>query len=135
MKARTTFLTLIGVQALHSIEEYAFQLWETFPPARFLTGLVAADLETGFIVINGSVVALGVCCYWWPVRRHWASARPIAWVWVAVELLNGLGHPAWSVMQRGYTPGLVTSLILLPLTVLLARRLWNEPATARSAQV
>lgn len=120
MKVRGTFLALIGVQALHSIEEYAFQLWETFPPARFLTGLVAADLGTGFIVINGSVVALGVCCYWWPVRRHCASAGPIAWVWVAVELLNGLGHPAWSVMQRGYTPGLVTSLILLPLTVLLA---------------
>ena len=129
MKSKNAFLALIVVQALHSIEEYVFQLWTTFPPARFLTGLVAEDPETGFLVINVSVVALGFCCYWWPVRRHWVSAAPIAWFWVAMELVNGLGHPAWSVMQRGYTPGLITSLMFLPLAVLLAKRLWSERAT------
>ena len=82
MKSKNAFLALIIVQALHSIEEYVFQLWVTFPPARFLTGLVAADLEAGFIAINASVVALGFCCYWWPVRRHWGSAAPIAWLCV-----------------------------------------------------
>ncbi len=128
MKSKNAFLALIIVQALHSIEEYVFQLWVTFPPARFLTGLVAADLEAGFIAINASVVALGFCCYWWPVRRHWGSAAPIAWLWVAMELVNGIGHPVWSVMQRGYTPGLITSLMLLPLALLLARRLWSERA-------
>ncbi len=79
MKSKNAFLALIVVQALHSIEEYVFQLWATFPPARFLTGL---------------------------------------------------GHPAWSVMQGGYTPGLITSLMFLPLAVLLAKRLWSERATA-----
>ena len=126
MKSQHVFLALIGVQALHSLEEYLFRLWETFPPAEFLTGLVSDDLERGFIVINLSLIALGIWCYWWPVRRRWAWATPIAWLWVAVELVNGIGHPAWSVMQGGYTPGLVTSLMLLPLALLLAARLSAE---------
>ena len=48
----------------------------------------------------------------------------------AMDLVNGLGHPAWSVMQGGYTPGLITSLMFLPLAVLLAKRLCSERATA-----
>ena len=130
MKSRHIFLTLIGAQSLHSLEEYLFRLWETFPPAQLLTGLVSADPERGFIVINLSLVALGLCCYWWPVRRGWASAPLIAWLWIGLELVNGVGHPAWSVMQGGYTPGLITSLILLPLALLLAARLSTERAAA-----
>ena len=130
MKSQHLFLALIGVQSLHSLEEYVFRLWETFPPARFLTGLVSADLERGFIVINVSLVVLGIWCYWWPVRRRWASATPIIWLWIAVELANGIGHPAWSVMQGGYTPGLITSLMLLPLALLLATRLSTERAVS-----
>ena len=128
MKSRNIFLALIVVQTFHSLEEYVFQLFETFPPARFVSGLVSANLGRGFVAINIVLVALGIWCYWWPVRRGWASAAPIAWAWVAVELVNGFVHPAWSVMQRGYTPGLVTSLVLLPLAVLLAGRLRTERA-------
>ena len=130
MKSKNIFLALIVVQMLHSLEEYVFELFETFPPARFVSGLVSADLERGFVAINISVVALGICCYWWPVRRDWASAAPIAWIWVAVELVNGFSHPTWSVIQRGYTPGLISSLVLLPLAILLAGRLRTEGAAA-----
>ena len=128
MKSQHVFLALIGAQSLHSLEEYIFRLWETFPPAQFLTGLVSADPARGFIVINLSVIALGIWCYWWPVRRHWTSATPIAWFWVALGLVNGVGHPAWSVLQGGYTPGLITSLVLLPLALLLAAGLSAERA-------
>ena len=128
MKATPVFFALIVAQALHSIEEYVFRLYETFPPARFISGLVSADLELGFVIVNVSVVALGLCCYWWPVRRGWASAWPIAWTWVFVELVNGVGHPVWSVVQRSYTPGVVTSLLLGPLALLLARQLLRERA-------
>ena len=132
MKSKNVFLALVVVQALHSLEEYLFRLWETFPPARFLTGLVSTDLERGFVVINVSVVALGVLCYVWPVRRRWRSAQLIAWAWVTLELVivNGVGHTVWSMMQNGYTPGLITSLLLLPLAVLLARLLSLERAAA-----
>jgi len=37
-------------QAAHSIEEYAGRLWESFPPARLVSGLVSPDLERGFII-------------------------------------------------------------------------------------
>jgi hypothetical protein len=123
MDFRSTFLALIVVQALHSIEEYFFRLYEVFPPARFISGLANPDLETGFLTVNISFVAIGACCYWWPVRKGWPIAVPIAWSWVAVETINGIGHPTWSVMQGGYTPGLATSLLLLPLALLLARSL------------
>ena len=78
MKSQHVFVALIGAQSLHSLEEYILKLWETFPPAQFLTGLVSADPARGFIVINLSLIALGIWCYWWPVRRRWTSATSIA---------------------------------------------------------
>jgi hypothetical protein len=63
------FLLLICSQALHSIEEYHFSLWEVLAPARFLSGLVSADLSVGFAVVDVTIVALGLWTYAWPVRR------------------------------------------------------------------
>lgn len=120
---KTLFLALVSVQAFHSLEEYVFELWTSFPPATFLTGLVSSNLEVGFLVINISLVVFGFVCYWWPIRRGWPSAVAVAWLWVTIELINGVGHPVWAAVQRDYTPGLVTSLLLLPLSLLLARRL------------
>ena len=111
------------VQAAHSTEEYVGQLWEVFAPARFLSGLVSSNLETGFIIINVTVVAFGFWCFLWPVRQQWPAAVPCAWFWVILELVNGIGHPVWSLRERGYTPGVATGLLLLVLTVYLARQL------------
>jgi len=123
MEFKSAFLALVIVQALHSLEEYVFRLYEVFPPARFISGLIDPNLETGFLIANVSFVAFGACCYWWPVRKGWPIAVAFAWGWVVVETINGIGHPTWSVMQGGYTPGLATSLLLLPLALLLARAL------------
>jgi len=125
MNSRSIFAALVIVQALHSVEEYVFRLYEVFAPARFISGLASADLEVGFLIVNASFVAFGAFCYWWPVRQGWPIAVSIAWGWVAVETVNGLGHPTWSMMQGGYTPGLATSLLLLPLALLLAWSLVN----------
>ena len=133
MTPRSAFLALATAQALHSIEEYAFRLWETFPPARALTSLVSDDLERGFIAINVSIVALAFASYWWPVRNRWASAVPVMWAWTTLELVNGIGHPMWSAVQGGYTPGLATSLVLLPLALTLARGLLRERDAAGPA--
>jgi hypothetical protein len=43
-----TFGALILVQAAHSIEEHFGHLWESFPPAHFVTGLVSSNPERGF---------------------------------------------------------------------------------------
>lgn len=118
-----TFGALVLAQAAHSIEEYIGRLWESFPPARFVTGLISSDLERGFVVINVFLVAFGVWCFLWPVRRAWAIAAPLAWLWAVIEIINGIGHPLWSLREGGYTPGLATAPVLLLLALYLAYQL------------
>ena len=133
MRLKIVFFMLVGVQILHSTEEYIFQLYEVFPPARFLSGLVSQDLERGFLIINSSIILFGLWCCWWPIRQGWSSAVSFAWLWVCLELINGIGHPTWSLLQRGYTPGLATALLLLPLAVLLARELVHRRSDSSAA--
>lgn len=121
------FGALVLAQAAHSIEEYVGHLWESFPPARYVTGLISSDLELGFIVINVSLVAFGIWCFIGPVRHTWAVAIPLAWFWVVIETINGIGHPLWSLEQGGYTPGLATAPVLLFLALYLARQLRSAP--------
>ncbi len=118
-----TFLALVATQAAHSLGEYVGRLWEVFVPARLLSGLVSRNLETGFVIINVSIVAFGFWCFLWPVRRQWPSAVPFVWFWVVLDLVNGIGHPVWSLRQHAYTPGVATALLLLVLAVYLARQL------------
>ena len=103
------FASLILVQAAHSVEECLGRLWESFPPARFVAGLVSTDHERGFVILNVLLVAFGTWCYFWPVRRHWSIAVSLAWFWVVVETINGIGHPLWTVLERRYTPGVGTA--------------------------
>jgi len=127
-----TFGALVLIQAAHSIEEYVGHLWESFPPARFVTSLVSSDLERGFVLLNVSLLAFGVWCFLWPVRRGWPVAVALAWLWAVVEIVNGIGHPLWSLREGGYTPGLATAPFLLLLAVYLAYQLRraNAPSTA-----
>jgi hypothetical protein len=117
------FAALIATQAAHSLEEYRGRLWESFPPARFVSGLLSADLERGFVVGNLLLVSFGVWCVLWPIRRGWAAAPLLMWIWVIIETVNGIGHPAWSLSQGGYTQGLATAPILLVLAVILGWKL------------
>ncbi|HEX4972261.1 MAG TPA: HXXEE domain-containing protein [Steroidobacteraceae bacterium] len=115
-----TFGALVLAQAAHSTEESIGQLWVSFPPARFVSGLVATNPEHGFVFLNICIVALGAWCYFWPVRRQWRIATPIIWLWTVVEMINGVVHPSWSILQRGYTPGVITAPVLLVLALYLA---------------
>ncbi len=121
------------VQAAHSIEEYVGRLWLSFPPAYFLTGLVSQDRELGFIIINLSLAAFGAWCFLWPVRRAWPSAPVFMWVWVVTQLVNGLGHPVWTLRQAEYTPGVATAPVLLALALFLAWQLRSQRPSSRTA--
>ena len=127
IQLKSAFLALVCVQALHSVDEYAGRLWEVFPPARMVSGMISDDTRRGFIIFNLALVAFGFWCYFFPVRREWRSAAAFAWLWVAIELVNGIGHPAWSIARGGYTPGVATALILLPLALVVAKRLATTP--------
>jgi hypothetical protein len=113
-------------QSAHSVEEYAFRLYDVFPPARLLVSLFSNDPRTGFIIFNILFDAFWFGCYLWPVRRRWPAAVPLMWVLTVIEAINGIVHPAFSIAVGGYTPGLITSLVLLPLALLLARRMTRE---------
>jgi len=115
------------------MEEYIGRLWESFPPAQFLTGLLSSNLERGFLLINGSLLAFGLWCFFWPVRRGWPLAFSLAWFWVAIEIINGIGHPLWSLREGGYTPGLATAPLLLLLALYLAHQLRRGPYRSSNA--
>src|SRR2546423_15369602 len=112
-RVKVAFGGLVLAQLAHSTEEYVGKLWESFPPARFLTGLISSDREFGFIVINGALVAFGLWCLLFPVRKDWPSAAGFIWFWIVLETINGIGHPAWTFRQGGNTPGALTAPILL----------------------
>ncbi len=122
-RLKMAFGALVLTQAAHSVEEYVGRLWETFPPARLLTGLVSQDHERGFLLINVALVAFGLWCFVWPIRRDWPTAAFLAWIWVTIEVINGVGHPFWSLRMGGYTPGVATAPMLLVIALYLGRQL------------
>jgi hypothetical protein len=113
------FAALIAAQALHSVEEYVGRLWVVFPPAAFITGLISEDHRLGFIIFNIALLAFGVWCFFWPVWRRWPSMGGFVIFWAVIEIINGIGHPLWTLRQGSYTPGVITAPILLVLAVCL----------------
>lgn len=118
-----TFGVLVLLQALHSIEEYRGRLYDVFPPARLISGAIAEDRQRGFVLFNVALVAFGVWCAVWPVRLGWPVAPAVIAVWLGIEILNGVGHPLWSLARGGYTPGVLTAPALLIVSVVLLSQL------------
>jgi hypothetical protein len=123
---KVAFSALVLVQVAHSTEEYIGRLWESFPPARFLTGLISSDRELGFKVINSALVAFGLWCLMAPVRKEWPSATGFIWFWIVLKIINGFGHLGWTLRQGGYTPGVLTAPILLVVALYLVIQLRKQ---------
>ena len=123
MKSKTSklFLLIVLVQGLHSMEEYIGRLWDNFPPATYLCGLISNDLEMGFLVINIGLFVVGISCWWFVVRSNKSFAITIVGFWIIIELMNGIIHPIWSLIQQRYTPGVLTAPLLFVLAILLIK--------------
>ncbi len=117
-----TFLLIALVQGLHSAEEFIGKLWDVFPPATFLSGLVSANLKTGFIIINISLFIV-LMLTWLATFSKNDSVRPFLWFWSILELINGIGHSVWAITEGSYTPGLATAPVLFILAVNMLRLL------------
>jgi len=122
-RLQAAFLTLVGAQAAHSIEEYVFELYAVFAPARVVSSLFSADIERGFVIANLLLVGFGFWCYVFRVRRGGASARAWVWPWVILEGANGCGHILFAVERSGYFPGVYTAPVLLGVSIYLAAKL------------
>ena len=125
-----SFLALVATQGAHSVEEYLGHLYDVFPPARAVSGLISQDLERGFVIFNVALITFGLWCFIGPVRGQWPSAIPLVWLWVVIELINGIGHPLWTLAERSYTPGVATAPFLLFLALYLAWQLRNVHASS-----
>ena len=128
---KLAFAALVLAQAAHSVEECIGRLWESYPPARFVAGLISPDLERNFVAGNVLLIAFGIWCLLWPVRRGWPSAVYLGWAWVIVEAINGIVHPLWTLHEGGYTPGVATA----PLLLATAAYLWYQMRNAARDQL
>jgi hypothetical protein len=124
-RSKLAFGALLVAQAAHLVEEYIGRFWESFPPARLLTGWVSQDREWSFVALAMLLMAFGLWCLIWPVRRGWPSAVYLGWAWVVVEVINGIVHTLWTLRQGTYTPGVATAPLLLALAVYLGYQLRN----------
>jgi hypothetical protein len=129
-KIRVSFLILVVLQALHSMEEYTFKFYDVFPPMVFLYRNAPQMARPAFIVFNLLLVTAGLICLFvwvWPGRR---GARTIVLVWIGMESFNLVAHLTWAILIRGYNPGLVTVIGFAPLVIYLSYQLIRAPAYA-----
>jgi Protein of unknown function with HXXEE motif len=131
-RSKLLFLLLLIVQAAHSVEEYVTRLFDVFAPARFIGGLMSDDLAFGFAIANIVLIAIFAWCYVVAVRAGGRAGRFVAIIWVAIELVNGVGHTTLSVLNRGYFSGAVTAVFLLVAATSLGCSLIADDSVAPS---
>jgi uncharacterized protein with HXXEE motif len=122
-RIKMTFLILVLTQGLHSIEEYIGRLWEVYPPAKFLCGLIYKNHETGFLIINIGFFIFGLLCWFFTIRRNQLYAQGLIWCWIVMEIINVIGHVSWAISERAYVPGVATAPVLLVVALYLLRQL------------
>ncbi|PYQ16978.1 MAG: hypothetical protein DMF80_03070 [Acidobacteria bacterium] len=125
------FLGLILSQALHSIEEYCFRLYDVLAPARFISSMVSSNLALGFAIVNIALVSFGLWCYLARVRARHPSGKSWAWFWTVLEAANGAGHLILAASRGGYFPGAATAPLLLAFSVSLGATLPQPHAPER----
>ena len=123
---RMTFAALVLAQAAHSTEEYLGRLWEALLPPRVVAMVFSSNPQRGFLIANILIVAFGVWCALWPVRRGWPVARTLMWVWIVVEIANGILHPLVALVFQRSIAGVYTAPLLLVVALRLARLLRLE---------
>ena len=122
---RPIFLFIVIVQGLHSVEEYFGKLWDVYPPATFVCGLVSSNLKTGFVIINISLFVV-LLLIWLATFSKIYPVKGLLWFWSIMELINGIGHSTWAITEGSYVAGLVTAPILIFLSISLMRLLIKQ---------
>jgi hypothetical protein len=115
LPVRHVFLALILAQAAHSVEEYAFRLYDVLAPARYVSSLIGVDRQIGFVIVNSALVLFGLWCWAARVGPGRGAARGLAWFWALLEMANGCAHLVLAARAGGYFPGLATAPLLLGL--------------------
>ncbi len=107
-QVKSAFLTAVTVQALHSVEEFIFKLYEVFPPMLFLYRRAPGLAKPAFVVFNLLLVLFGLFCYFRLVLPAGKSAGVVVWIWVGIQFATVAVHIVWAILTGGYHPGLGT---------------------------
>lgn len=112
---RVAVLAILA-QGLHFVEEFATGFHEHFPE---LLGLTPWSLRF-FVSFNLFWLAIWSLSVWGLAARKRAALFPFWFLGIGC-VANGLAHPLFSIITRGYFPGLVTSLVAGIVGVVLLR--------------
>ena len=126
-QVRATFAALVLAQAAHSTEEYLGRLWQALPPAEVVSLAFSSDPQRGFLIVNAAIVAFGIWCLAWPVRRDWPVASTLLWGWAVVEIANGILHPLMVLVFQRFIAGVFTAPLLIGVALRLAYLLRRRP--------
>lgn len=120
------FAALLFSQAIHSFEEWYFQLWAVYSPARVLSEFFGPALSLNFALLNVVFVTLMCASVVVFVRRP-GELRWLPWLWVGIELINGTNHIFQALMSGSYFPGVYTAPMLLVFATGLCVTLLRRP--------
>lgn len=123
------YLALALTQAAHSIEEVLTGLWRWMPVVsgalhgRVQSIPVMSWSEQGFAAANMVIIALmlGFSPLVF-INRTWTWT--VATVVAVIETINGIFHSTTAILYRAYSPGCITAVALILLSVPIWGRKW-----------
>lgn len=100
------FLAGIFIQTLHFSEELFTEFYKQYPS---LLGLDEWP-KSFFILFNLSWIIIWLVSCVGIFKRILISYIPV-WFLILSSILNGAAHPVFSIIAKGYFPGLITSFV------------------------
>ena len=125
---RRLLWALAAVFAVHEAEEWNLVTWlqAHFTPEPGFTDLGARTLLVLFASLAVSFTVLAA-----RFLSERAAVVALAPLFLSVVLGNALTHLFWCIYFRGYAPGIITSLALIPLALAFARLTLREHLAPR----
>ena len=112
---------LVGVQMVHSVEEYLLGFDRRFPVFVWYNTQFSSVGQGMFFAFNLSIVVMMALLSLVAFSDWWRERFPF--LLAGIELVNGLNHILFSVFTGGYYPGLISGLFFIPVALwLLAGR-------------
>jgi len=125
------FLLLILAHVLHATEEYFGKLWEVYTPAIFICNLISSNPENGFFIINSIFIIISLIYWRFSIQKNDTTSYSLIWIWIVLQTINVIGHISWTIYKRAYTPGIITTFIILLFIILLVKRLTKQNTEMR----
>ncbi|MFQ6088805.1 MAG: HXXEE domain-containing protein [Candidatus Methanofastidiosia archaeon] len=119
-KLQKLCIFLIGLQALHSLEEFSFGFYDVFPLISFMAGFFKTMPQAVFGILNLQLL-LFLIIIWILSLLGKGWFRMFVLVFSTIELFNGIFHLSVALITLKYYPGAVTGSFMIPMSLYLLR--------------